>query len=148
MAAGDLPKFVWGDALENTLLIGQPLDNVSAYEEPREGSDWAKVSSGVEDAWITGWDQFLAADWRWVPATDSADPPATGWDGSAGVRAFLRWMRDKNVARFHPDKSDDATYHEVYLVEPMRGEPPLEEDGSRKLRLVIRDKNDSPFTGY
>lgn len=148
MAAGDVSAIGWGTGHANLWELGYPLDNVTAWSEPREGSDFAKVSSGEEDSWITGWDYYLEGDARWIEAAATTDPVANGWDAATGADAALQWLRAKNVGRFYPDKDDLGTYHEVYLVEPMRGRPDQEEDGTRRLTIRLRDVNGNPFTGY
>lgn len=149
MAKTDIPAIIWGSGFVNTIDIGQPLDNAVTYSEPRENSEFTKTPSGVEDSWVTGDDEFLAGDIRYIPTADATSPnAASGWDAADGWHAFLKWARKKNVFRFVPDKTDTGTYIECYLVEPMRGEPAREPNGERRLRLVIRSTDDSPFTGY
>lgn len=141
------PKILWGAALANTLNVGYWLDNVTAWDEPRAGSEQAQAPSGVEDAWTVGRDYYLQADITWIPQTNTASPLATGWDGAAGVREFLAWARDKNLIRFYPDANDAATHIDCYLVDPMNGSPAPEVDGSRRLTLKIRN-GATPFDGY
>lgn len=145
MARGTIPKITWGTSYANTLNFGYPLDSATSYSEHREGSVWDMFVSGVEDAWLWGIDYFLEGDFRWIPASSTSDPVATGWDGSTGVRAFLEWARQKNSFRFFPDKNS-GTYLDCYLMEPMQGPPSLEDDGSRRLHLKIRSA--TAFDGY
>lgn len=140
------PKILWGASFANTLSFGYPLDSVKAGDEPRAGSSVDQAPSGVEDAWTVGTDYVLAASVRYIPQTDTASPVATGWDGATGFRAFLAWARDKNLVRFYPDK-DAGTFIDCYLVEPMTGQPELEEDGTRVLALKLRSPSVS-FDGY
>ena len=140
------PKITWGAAFANTVSIAYPLDSVSAGDEPRAGSSFDRVSSGVEDAWITGTDYLLTADIRWIPQVDTATPLATGWDGATGVRAFLAWARQKNQLRFFPDAAS-GTYITCYLAEPMQGLPSAESDGSRKLTFTFRSAS-TAWDGY
>ena len=148
MALADIPKITWGTSFANTLNIGFPLDSPRAWNDPREGSEWEVFPSGVRDAWLTGSDEYLAADIRWIPGATTADPVATGWDGATGFQAFLVWARDMNKFRFYPDK-DSGTYHTCYLVEPLKGEPAAEGDGSYRLRIVmVDDGTQGAFTGY
>lgn len=143
---GVLPKITWGASFANTLSIGYALDNLSTWSEPREGSAWEQAPSGVEDAWLVGEDFLLEADVRWIPREDTVSPAATGWDGATGVRAFLTWARDKNELRFYPDASG-GSYHTCYLVEPMTGAPAVEIDGTRTVRLRLRQST-AAFDGY
>jgi hypothetical protein len=95
-------NILWGAGFANTLTLGYPLDAAVAYSLPREGSEWVQASSGVEDAWITGHDQYLRGIVRWIPREDRLTPEgrlATGWDGPNGWRAFLEWARAKNPFR-------------------------------------------------
>lgn len=131
----------------STLQLGYPLDNATAYPEPREGSEWVQASSGEEDSWLLGDEQLVEGLARWIPSADTADPVATGWDGAAGWAAFLSWARAKNVFRFFPDAAV-ASYHSCTLVEPLQGPPALEEDGSRQVLLRLRDTGGVAFTGY
>lgn len=147
MARATLPKILWGAAFANTLNVAQPLDSAVSYPVPREGSEWNQGPSGVRDAWIIGDDQRLTGDVRWIPTADVASPAATGWDGAAGWRAFLQWARGARVFRFFPDAAL-AAYVEAYLIDPMQGEPGLEEDGSRSLRITIESADGSAFDGY
>jgi hypothetical protein len=104
--------------------------------------------SGVEDAWVVGTDQLLEGDIRWVPTTDITDPLlATGWDGATGVRAFLEWAREKNIFRWLPDRNS-AGYYQCYLQEPFDQAPELEQDATRKVHIVMRTTDDTPFEGY
>lgn len=141
------PKILWGAALANTLNVGYWLDNVSAWSEPRAGSEQVQAPSGIEEAWTVGRDYYLQADLAWIPQTDTASPLATGWDGATGVRAFLEWAQDKNVFRFYPDANDAATHIDCYLVDPMTGAPAPELDGSRRLTIKMRNIT-TAFDGY
>ena len=150
MAAGEKPKITWGAAFANTLELGYPLDRATPYPQPREGSQWAKSPGGVEDSWVTETDELLAAVARWIPHTTGTTPegtPITGWDGATGFAAFLRWGRAKNLIRFYPLRTE-GTYVACYLVEPMKGAPAPENDGTRQVALVLRTSDDSAFTGF
>lgn len=141
-----LPKILWGAGFANTLWLGYPLDNISAGDEPRAGSSFDQAPSGVEDAWIVGTDYVLSADLRYIPQADTAVPVATGWDGPTGFRAFLQSARNKNLVRFYPDK-DAAGYIDSYLVEPMSGQGDPEDDGTRRVRIKLRNSV-TPYDGY
>lgn len=133
-----VPKILWGAALANTLTLPYPLDNVIAGPEPRAGSESDQAPSGVEDAWTVGTDYILEGDARWIPQAT--------WDGATGFAAFLTWARDKKVIRFYPDK-DAGTYIDCYLVEPMTGQGEQENDGTRRIRLRLRNVT-TAFDGY
>lgn len=141
------PRIIWGPTLSTWLTLGYPLDNVSAGDEPREGSETVQTPSGVEDSWRVGTDYVLTADVRFIPPTDTSSPLATGWDGTLGFRAFLAWARDKNVIRFLPDANDAGTYIDCYLVAPMTGQGTSENDGTRMVTLKLRNSA-TPFDGY
>lgn len=140
-------KILWGPALANVLNVGWFLDNVSAWPEPRAGSEQVEAPSGIEEAWTVGTNYFLQADLRWIPQTNTASPLATGWDGAAGVGAFLSWAQDKNVFRFFPDATDGATHFDCYLSSPMSGAPSPELDGTRTLTIKIKNTV-AAFDGY
>lgn len=139
-----IPKIVWG---ANTLNIGYPLDNAVSYPEPVEGSDLVVAPSGTRDVWIPRTRELLVGDVRWIPTTDTSDPVATGWDGATGWAAFLAYGRKGNSFEFYPD-ANSAISISSYLLEPFRGEPPIESDGSRRLRLKIESVDGSAYTGY
>ncbi len=146
MSKNKIPQITWGTSFTNTLNIGYPLDNWTAYSRPREGSQWSMGVSGLEDSWILGTDYILEGDIRWIPTNDTVSPSATGWDGATGWRSFLEYAREKNIIRFYPDKSA-GLYHECYLVSPMTEAPELEPDGTRRIRLSVRSTSGS-FNGY
>lgn len=141
------PMIKWGAAFANTLSIGYWLDNVSAGDEPRAGSETVQTPSGVEDSWTVGTDYILNGDVRFIPPADTASPVATGWDGATGFRAFLAWARDKNLVRFYPDATDAATHTDCYLVSPMTGQGASEADGTRMVSLKLRNST-AAFDGY
>lgn len=147
MASAAIPKITWGASFANTLNIGYPPDGAISFSVPREGSEWAQATTGARDAWVLGNDQRFRGTFRWIPTTATTDPVATGWDGSTGWRAFLEWAREMNPLRYYPDK-DVASYHTCYLVEPLQGEPDLEQDGTRKLVLVLEDTTQTAWDGY
>lgn len=140
------PKIEWGTSFANTLYVAYPLDDFKAYSTYRQGSDFVQSMGGVEDAWIVGTDYILEGDIRWIPTTDTATPLATGWDSSAGVRAFLEWGRQKNPIKFYPDATQSGSITS-FLVEPLDGSHGLEPDGTRNIRLVIRNTSSS-YNGY
>lgn len=141
-----LPQIKWGTSYSNTLDIGYPVDNFATWPESRAGSVWKQARSGLEDSWIVGTDYYLQVDVRWIPIVATTNPVATGWDGSTGWRGFLEWAQAKNKFRWFPNK-DEATYYESYLVEPMKGGPSLEPDGTKRITLIMRN-NTNAYTGY
>ncbi len=144
------PKITWGAAFGNALEV-EVLDNAVAYPEPRDGSETDDAPSGTRNTWITGTSQILEGDLPYIP-TNTGDnvncPIQTGWDGAAGVAAFLTWARAGNAFRWIPDRTIPGTYQTCYLLEPMNGPPTLDTDGARRLHIKIRTTDDSPFTGY
>ena len=101
---GYVPRIRWGTSFAQELVFGLPLENALAFPRPAEGSAWAISDAGVEDAWITGTDYFLRGVIRRIPRDRQLNPaPATGWNESNGVEAWLTWMRGKNIGRYYPD---------------------------------------------
>jgi hypothetical protein len=141
-----LAKFLWGAGLANTLTIGYRLDSVVSGSDCRDGSAWIQAPSGVEDAWITGTDYVISFELRWIPQVDLASPVYTGWDGTTGVRAWLEWMRAKNLGRFYPDATA-GTFIDSYLTDPMKGLPTAEADGQRRLPITLRNSS-TPYDGF
>lgn len=143
-------KILWGPGLASTLTGGYWLDNVTTWDEPRQGSEQVQAPSGVEDAWTVGTDYYLEGDLCYIPAATTTTVPSgsqTGWDGAAGVRAFLAWARDKNVFTFYPDQTNGAVSFSCYLVDPMNGAPTVEADGTRRVKIKIRNST-AAFDGY
>lgn len=152
---GDL--FVYG---RSSILFGLHLDSARAWAQPREGSEWVKSPSGVEDAWIVGDDEMLEGIVRWVPGLDRGDPQnQTGWDGrrenelhNVGWASLLKFADRAQVVRFAPDQSDLTVWHDVYVVSPREAETRRHElegaDMTRQFALVLRDSSDVPFEGY
>lgn len=141
-----LPKITWGTGFSNTLNIGYPLNNWTVSSKAFEESTFLQIESGEEDAWIINTEYYLEGDIRFIPTDNLTNPARTGWDGTTGVNAFLIWARDKNIFRFYPDK-DAASYIESYLVEPTTTTPTIEGDGTRTIRLYIRNAT-YPYDGY
>jgi len=150
MSVTAIPKITWGASFANTLHPGRPLDNPVAWSEPLGGYEVLELPGGSRDAWDPGTEERLAFDVRWIPGTATTTPEGntqTGWDGSTGWAAFLDWARGMSSFRFYPDK-DEASYHTCQLVNPHRGGPQSEDDGTRRLHLVIADTGGNAFTGY
>jgi hypothetical protein len=139
-----LPKITWGTNFANTIDVKYPVDEWRSYSEAREGSAFLQVESGEEDAWVIGDDYVFEGNFRWIPTLSS--PGQTGWDGITGWRNFLEWARRKNQFRYYPDKNSN-TYYTSYLVEPMDGGHDTEQDGTRSIRLKIRNSVSS-YDGY
>lgn len=142
-----IPKITWGTSFANTLNIGYPLDNFASYSSAFDGSQFLQVESGTEDAWVINTNYILEGDIRWIPTDDLANPTRTGWDGAAGCREFLEDARQKNQFRWFPDKDDGASFVLSTLVEPINGIHDLEPDGTRTIRIVIRNSS-TPYDGY
>ena len=87
---------------------------------------------------------MFEGSFRWLPTTGSVGQ--TGWDGVAGWRAFLEWSRQKNQFRYYPDKNS-GTYYTSYLVEPVNGSHDIEPDGTRSVRVKMRNSSGS-YEGY
>jgi len=141
-----IPKIVWWYDYSKTLSFGYGLDNVITYSSSDENSQFALLQNASEYSWIINTFYILEADVRWIPYNDTTNPVANGWNTTNGWREFLEFARAKNPFRFYPDK-DSATYITSYLVEPINGTHGLEIDGTRNVRLVIRN-NTTPYTGY
>jgi hypothetical protein len=140
------PKITWGTGYANTLNIGYPLDNWTISSKAFEESTFLQIESGEEDAWIINTEYYLEADVRFIPGANTTNPTRTGWDGATGCNAFLEYARAKNIFRFYPDK-DGGTYIESYLVQPMDTGPSIEGDGTRTIRMTIRNTT-TPYDGY
>lgn len=101
------PFIRWGANHQNAAYFGFPLDNVTTWSEPRQGSEFVQLPSALETAWLLGYDQILEGDLRWLPPTDTLFyPRATGWNFNAntpGLRQFLEWARQKQLFTFIPD---------------------------------------------
>lgn len=150
MAAGEIPKITWGAAFANTWELGYPMDQVTAWEEPRKDSEFAMAPSGEEDSWIIATDYLLAGLARWIPISNGTTPDGTtitGWDGATGVAAALSWLQAKNTGRFYPLRTS-GTYKTFIIREPMEGKPGQEIDGKRQLSLILRATDAAAFTGY
>ena len=141
-----IPKIVWGYNTNKTLSFGYGLDNVISYSNIDDASQFALLQNGAEYGWVVNTSYILEADVRWIPFEDTTNPIANGWNTTDGWREFLEYGRTKLSFRFYPNK-DQATYITSYLVEPLNGTHGLEIDGTRNIRLIIRN-NITPYTGY
>ena len=147
MALFRIPKIVWN---ANTLEFGYPLDSAVSWEEPVTGSQWVIAPSGARDAWIVRSEPRLVGSVRWIPTDTIASTgyaPFTGWDGATGWRAFLAWVREMNTFAFYPDR-DSGTNITSYLSLPLLGEPGMDRDGTRTLRLAIASSGSTTYDGY
>lgn len=94
---------------------------------PRDGSDTVQGVSGLEDAWITGYDYTLAFDARYVaigagsPFGGVPNPLANPLVGVGSLQDFLDYARAKGSFRFIPDITTPLNYVDgCYLLEPMK----------------------------
>lgn len=149
MALFRVPKIEW-DTAPNTLEFGYPMDAAVSWEDPQDGSQFVVSPAGVRDSWIVGDQPMLSGAVRWLPTTNIADTgfaPFTGWDGATGWREFLKFARDMNTFLFFPDR-DIGTSISSYIVLPLRGAPPLDKDGTRRIQLVIASASASTYDDY
>jgi hypothetical protein len=126
------------------------VDRAISGDEPRAGSEFERMPSGVEDAWVVGWDEIFEGQIRWVPPllTDGlsgwyGQDPAIGVD--CGVKAMLRAGREKQPLVWVPDRSACRVNQSVYLAAPLQGIPDPEPNGYR--RFGIKLVSDSVFEG-
>jgi hypothetical protein len=141
------PKIEWGPLYANTLYFGYPLINWTVSSRAFEESTFLQIESGEEDAWIINTEYYLEGDVRFISAVDTVTPLQTGWDGPTGWQEFLLYARKKGFFYFYPDATNDTVFYESYLVEPMSGAPTLSGDGTRTIRLYIRNAT-TPYDGY
>jgi hypothetical protein len=146
---GMIPQIKWGPTFTNIIVIGYPLDDPLAYEDPREGSDFVQGSSGVEDAWVQGEDQILEGVLRWIPRVVATNPAATGYEDANGVRDWISDARKKNIFRWYPDIGGNPTvFYNMYLVDPMTGGIEKEADGRRRVKIKMRTSDGASVDGY
>lgn len=132
----ELSKIEWNG---NTINIPYALDNLTAYTTAIDNSEYVRTENGEESSWTPSTNFVLEGDVRWIPTTSTVTQ--TGWDGATGWRAFLEYARAKNKFNFYLDAYGPSI--ESYLVEPLDGEHTLELDGTRRIRLVIRNNKTS-----
>ena len=135
-----------GSIFASILTCAYPLDEAMAYPRPAEGSQMVLLPSGAVDGWDAGEVHLLSGVVRWIPREDTVTPAATGWDGTAGWRAFLSWARRGNQFWVCPDASDLSTGWTATLEAPFDQPPTLEPDMTRALALVLRGT--AAFEGY
>src|SRR5690242_2496329 len=130
-------SILWGPTYENVLSLVAPVLDVLTDRVPRAGSEWVQSPSGVEDAWITGFDYTLTCRAAFIPDGGSSPTPLSG---STGWQAFLDWARQKNPVRFVPDATLPAFYVDgCYLVDPTSGFGILGPDIKRQLTFTLRN---------
>ena len=138
------------------LIVGDPLNQVNSFSEPRVGSRFVQASSGAEDGWIVGQDYLLEGTVRWIPFSPTVDPrPTSGWAGAgelAGVNNgwddFFALAQDKQIFLWVPDRTKAAVNVSSYLVDPLVGGPALEANDTRRLSLKIRSSDGSRYEDY
>ncbi len=153
-ATGTTPTGTTVWYVRNAVLL-PPLDQAVASDDPRAGYESVQNPSGVEDAWTVGTDHRIEADIRFVSKMP-VDSPLTysGWDGlneisgvNVGLGAMLRAGRDKSDLIYVPDRSDCSTFITSKLDQPLQGGVALEEDGTRRVRVVLRNGS-TEYEGY
>lgn len=128
----------WGVGYSNVVVIPWGLDAIRTWRIPRAGSERSRSDAGVFDAWLTGWDYYLAVSLRWIERRDPTNPPGTGWDGGTGVEAMLAWCAGGNGVRFVADDAAPDNYVDGELFAPWDGEPSLEDFGPQTTELIFR----------
>jgi hypothetical protein len=145
-----IPKFVWGDLLDQTLEVGAPLEGPPvSYSEPHDGNEMVQASDGA-DGFDTGYDQRLSAICPWIPMADDVTSygiPVTGWYSTSGWHALIKWARSCNPFNFFPDRST-GTVISVHLIEPVTQRPDQGHRGGRRLPFVIQSVAGTRFEGY
>lgn len=128
------PVIVWGDNLDKSLSFTYPLYDWVTRSEALDGSQFLRIESGYEDAWIVNTSYVLEGTVRFI----ADDGISYGWDDPVnGWEAFLEWARQKNQFVYFPDI--DSAGILSYLVSPIDEPPTIEPDGTRTIRLVIRN---------
>lgn len=129
-----IPKIEWGDNLENTIYFDYPLYDWVTRSEALDGSQFLRIESGYEDSWIVNISYVLEATVRFITQED--------WDDN--WLPFLEWARQKNQFRFYSNQYGfNTVYYLSYLVEPITEAPTIEPDGTRTIRLVIRNSSEA-----
>src|SRR6266581_4414488 len=125
--ASRVSAIYWGTNGENVVQLGYPLRDVVGDRLPRDGSQWVQGMSGVEDAWITGYDSVLSLLMQFVPVTPhfyGAQAPnalQSALSGAGSVQGFLDWARQKQTFSFVPDILNAPLFAVpgCYLAEPV-----------------------------
>ena len=139
------PKLVCSGSV---VFSAYPLYDVATYSQARQGSEYAVLPSGVEDAWIVADDEMLKGSIRFIPVSGSASliPSQSHY---AEWHTFLTNARKKNVVHFYPDLSG-SSYIACYLVNPT-GEQGIsldDDDSFYKIDLELRSTGSGQFTNY
>lgn len=128
------PVIVWGDNLDKSLALTYPLYDWVTRSEALDGSQFLRIESGYEDSWIVNTSYVLEGTVAFI----KDDNTSYGWDDPVyGWQAFLEWAQQKNEFLWFPDAISPAILS--YLVEPITQAPTIEPDGTRTIRLVIRN---------
>lgn len=130
-----LPKIEWGDNLEYTIYFDYPLYDWVTRSEALEGSQFLRIESGYEDSWIVNSSYVLEGNVRYI-VQDVWDEK---WDYD--WMPFLQWARQKKQFRYYSNYLASSSYINSYLVEPITEIPSIEADGTRTIRLVIRNSS-------
>lgn len=139
------PKIKWGAGFSNVLSFEYRMDNIVSYSASDASSQFALLQNGTEYSWIPSTSYVLEGDVRWIRDVDFSF--VNGWRTTAGWLSFLDYSRNKIPFQFYPDQTNDSIYITSYLVEPINATHDLEIDGTRRIRLVIRNGN-TPYEGY
>lgn len=134
------PAILWGDNFENVLTFAEPVDQLITGRTYREGSSWVQSQAGSEDAYLLNYDFQFSGTLHHIPNNTITTPTLqSGWSGSVGVQAFLKWARRKRQFRVCPDSSlQNFFVDRCYLVEPIDGNGTLEQDGTRQITITAR----------
>jgi len=125
-----IPLIKWGNLFQNELYFYYPLYDWVTRSEALDGSQFLRIESGEEDAWIVNTSYVLEATIRFITQEQ--------WDTE--WVPFLEWAKQKNQFRWYPDSTNLINSKILsYLVEPITTAPTIETDGTRTLRLVIRN---------
>lgn len=133
------------------------LDNWSSWSQPRAGSKFIKTPYGEEDSWYVADDYYLAMDVRFIRETTStpSDIAQNGsvWNvlssGSLGDVSWTGFLLQANrgipvTASFG---NTPTTVSNCYVVDSSTDGPTINQDGTRNIRITLRNKN-TPFTGF
>jgi hypothetical protein len=119
---------LWGVNNENVVSLGYPLGSVLPDREPRRGAEWVQGATGIEDAWLTGFDHVLSLEARFLPGVPNFDgaaapnPLQSAIQGAANVQGFLDWARAKHSFAFVPDVTAPGfVMPGCYLADPVTG---------------------------
>ena len=127
------------------------LDKAVAWEDEAEGGERALSPDGSWNTWASPADGRLRADVRWIPrVTHTAPVFATGWEGLSGDPSLIEpgWETLLAAVRRLGLPVDVALYNDkttalvsCTLLEPVTGPPEQEDDGTRRIRLVLSSRS-------